>query len=61
MIPMPTKPKVVVLINVDGVLVDNRNNLGNDLEIVQTFDRVGFENESRGVPYTGTQRMDGDE
>ena len=54
---MPTKPVIVVLVNNNSV-VRERNNLGNDLEVVVTHTLAEFEKASAGVPYVaGTEAL----
>jgi hypothetical protein len=53
MIPMPVNSKVVLYVNKYGLVVGNRNNLGNDLEIVVTRSPEEFDEAAKGVPYEG--------
>lgn len=61
MTPMPVNPKIVLSINVDGLIEANANNIGNDLEIVMTFGKTEFEEAARGIPYKGTAVLVGQE
>jgi hypothetical protein len=61
MIPMPVNPKLVVLVDDEGTVRDNANNLGNDLEIVVAYTQSEFDAASRGLPYSGTDCLVGDE
>jgi len=53
MTPMPLNPKVVLLVDKEGTVLDDRNNIGNDVTYVITHYRYVFELESAGVPYSG--------
>lgn len=50
---MPVNPIVVIRVDPNGNVIDNRNNLGNDLRIVVVKDEATFIDESAGIPYTG--------
>ena len=54
MTPMPVNPKVVVQVDGDGRIINNKSNIGTDLIIVVTYGSIEFDKESKGVPYTGT-------
>jgi len=57
MIPMPTNPKIVVLAN-NGSVIRERNNLGNDLEVVVTHSHEEFQKAAAGIPYVaGTEAI----
>ena len=58
---MPVNPKLVILVNEDGVVQDNANNLGNDLEIVVAYSVSEFKHAARGLPYKGNDVLVGDE
>lgn len=52
MIPMPTNPVVVLLVDRNtGVVMNDRNNIGNDLKIVTTHTQADFASAAAGVPY----------
>ncbi len=54
MTPMPVNPIIVVQVDpMTGVVIDNRNNIGNDLRIVVTESKEAFDREALGVPYAG--------
>lgn len=61
MIPMPVNPKLVVLVDEEGTVRDNANNIGNDLEIVVCYSVSEFKHASLGVPYKGNAVLVGDE
>ena len=50
---MPVNPIVVLLVEPDGTVTANRNNLGNDLKIVVTNNVTAFYEAQRGIPYEG--------
>lgn len=58
---MPVNPKLVILVDEEGTVRDNRSNIGNDLEIVVCYSVSEFNHASRGVPYTGNAVLVGDE
>ena len=52
MTPMPVNPVVVLLVDpITGVVMNDRNNIGNDLKIVTTHNQAEFIAKSAGVPY----------
>jgi len=53
MTPMPTIPKIVLLVDEMGFVNANVNNLGNDLKIVVVLTQEEFDKESKGIPYVG--------
>jgi hypothetical protein len=58
---MPVNPKLVIWVDYEGTLRANLNNIGNDLEIVVCYSHSEFDNASRGLPYSGTDCLAGDE
>ena len=58
---MPVNPKFVVLVDEEGTVRDNANNIGNDLEIVVCYSVSEFKHASLGVPYKGNAVLVGDE
>jgi hypothetical protein len=54
MIPKTENPTVVIRITSDGVLVTDRNNIGDDLAIVVARTDEEFAEKSAGIPYSGT-------
>ena len=54
MTPSPLNPKVVLQLDHEGRVINNKSNIGSDLIIVVTQGSIDFEKESKGVPYTGT-------
>ena len=50
---MPVNPIVVIRVDPNGNVIDNRNNLGNDLRIVVVKDEGTFNEESAGWAYVG--------
>lgn len=51
---MPVNPIIVLRIGLTGTVTDNRNNIGNDLRIVVVTDDKTYQEESAGIPYSGT-------
>lgn len=60
---MPVNPKIVILVDEEGTLRDNRSNIVNDepLEIVVCYSHSEFESAHRGLPYKGDAVLVGDE
>jgi len=61
MIPMPVNPKLVVLVDDEGNVRANANNIGNDLEIVVAYSVSEFKHAALGIPYSGNTVLVGDE
>lgn len=51
---MPVNPILVLLVNTNGDVTSNANNIGNDLKIVVTYDEKTFAEEAAGKPYVGS-------
>lgn len=60
---MPVNPKLVIWVDEEGTVRDNRTNIRNDLdiEIVVCYSVSEFKHAALGVPYTGTAVLVGDE
>lgn len=54
MTPMPVKPRIVLFLNEKGLVID-RNNLGNDLEILVETNKSDFIDAAAGLPYSGIE------
>lgn len=53
MTPMPVNPILVIRVDMNGKVIANNNNVGNDLRIVVVNDDRTFSEEAAGLPYVG--------